>query len=883
MDGRVWEILIVISADLKFKSGELMVSVANQIVNYDLQDGKSSSVIDESTNPRKSACTFCKKRKIKCNRSLPCSSCIKYNNPTCEFPQVSNRRLSKKRILEDELDMLKTKILRLEQGNNELNPTINLTDSPNLDIHKGTTSPSTKYDSSSDTSSKFYEFRTMELNFLMHESADGEFECFKDQETSTYINGRPRRAYGPLSWRGMCNFDPALKLHWDYYTHTITKTLNLRSKECVAELDKILARFRKYREKNVNLSESIRESSSFLKISLSPNQEEENEMLVKKIESILPPRKVIWALVDVFIKCFTFCHQIIIEEEFTKIISELIGGSHRDFTKPKLNYKSKIDLANAGIFLICLRFGYLTFLPTLLREHPSKPSDLLYMESDVKDYLSHYPVTSEFIELSDDCLSRFNLLDPCCFESFLLLVFSYMYKCFGPEHGVEPNNVEITNMRAFILQVAFSMGLNRNPTTKNGLITPMDRLGRHIWSQLVFDDVCNTLACGYPLLHTIYPYDEADFKFDPTIFPISTTGMTSSEMHKLKEAQLFMLFNQLNKKIQDIAKDFLMKLSDPNKSLKVGEVLYFLETLETELERSNGMLDYATINFEKVAALPSGFFQSFVLKMEIIFKFSTIPYYFKLFNYFEEMGEYELACYCLKKIVQNQLINLELFQEIGTNDEILSVLLIPQILGILHRNLLVNLSLNVRLQIINSNNELIKNTLDSISKNTQLHLGFVEKLLDKYYYAWYIKVIVVFGFASSEKTIEEIKSQELNFSLDFPMFRDEKFLLKVNQLYIQSNDSHMKILSKYKNPDDRSPDVPTPMTSASKQFSETTPSASSVPSTDYPNDGSSKLSAPSDPNDFNDFLSYMSTFNSNDFLDEKVVDELLRDIDFDFR
>lgn len=861
-----------------------MTSVASLLTNYDLQQGVSLPGTDKSEKLKKLACTFCKKRKIKCDRAYPCSSCLKYKNSTCEYVAGTNKRISKKRILENEVDMLKSKILKLEKKddpvmkNGSYSSEFVENNSPYGLRHISNGFPTGMYgDTSSEESSSTFEFQSMELNFLMHDSADEEFDIFKDQETSTYLSVNPSRAYGPLSWRGMCNLDPALKLHWDYYTQAITKMLNNKSASYIKKLDDDLATFRKCIYKNVNVTECFRDRVNFVSFFRGANTNEDNAAFMDEIKCILPPRKVLWALIDVFISCFTFSHQIIHEEDFRRDMSELLGGSYRDFSSPDLNFKSIADTANAGILLICLRFGYLTLQPVILKSKELSPSHILYVDSDVKEYLLAHPIEVNFIEYSESCLSRFNLLDPCCFEGFFLLVFSYLYKCFGPEHGIEPNNVEVGNMRAFILQVAYSMGLNRNPTTKHGIITPFDRLGRHIWSQLVFDDICTSLGTGHTLIHNAYPYDEADFKFDPSLFPITTDNMSSVELKRLKEAQVFMMFNQLNKKVQDITKDFLMKLTDPTRSLTAKQVFKFLENLEIELIKSNGILDYATSNFKKVADLSEDFFRSFVLKVEILFKFSTVPYYFKLFNMFEKKGEYDLACYCLKKIISNQLINYDLFHEVANNDEILSILLIPQALGILHRNLLVNLSINVRLQIINERDDLVKILFSNISKNTQLHFGFIEKLLDKYYYAWYIKMIVVCGFATSERTIKEVRGQELNFSLDFPMFKDANYLQKVNELYENSNNDHMRLFSRFKPTDEMSSKTSTETISTaaspnSCQFPDS--STSSHPSSTFPDN------EPNLQNEFSDVWSYLNEIGS-DFVDYKVADELLREINLD--
>ncbi|KAM9935437.1 hypothetical protein OXX80_004992 [Metschnikowia pulcherrima] len=41
-------------------------------------------------------CNFCKRRKVRCDKGTPCSACVKYGNPICEYPPESTPRTSEK-------------------------------------------------------------------------------------------------------------------------------------------------------------------------------------------------------------------------------------------------------------------------------------------------------------------------------------------------------------------------------------------------------------------------------------------------------------------------------------------------------------------------------------------------------------------------------------------------------------------------------------------------------------------------------------------------------------------------------------------------------------------------------------------------------------------
>lgn len=70
-----------------------------------------------TTSTRKIACTFCKRRKIKCDKQERCGGCVKYNNPLCVY-ENPKKRTPKNQVIETELDVLKNKILRLEEALN---------------------------------------------------------------------------------------------------------------------------------------------------------------------------------------------------------------------------------------------------------------------------------------------------------------------------------------------------------------------------------------------------------------------------------------------------------------------------------------------------------------------------------------------------------------------------------------------------------------------------------------------------------------------------------------------------------------------------------------------------------------------------------------------
>lgn len=65
-------------------------------------------------------CGFCKKRKVKCDKGNPCSTCIKYGNMECHYDiqgvdVVSNKVNDAEYMVQGELQILKAKIRNLEE------------------------------------------------------------------------------------------------------------------------------------------------------------------------------------------------------------------------------------------------------------------------------------------------------------------------------------------------------------------------------------------------------------------------------------------------------------------------------------------------------------------------------------------------------------------------------------------------------------------------------------------------------------------------------------------------------------------------------------------------------------------------------------------------
>ncbi|KAK6456867.1 fungal-specific transcription factor [Scheffersomyces xylosifermentans] len=195
-----------------------------------MTDSDSGSGQSKKRNRLSLSCTYCKKRKVKCDRGRPCSSCTKYNVVhLCEYPDPiwsepvaitgsgnsHNTHVFTPPEVQSQLDMLKSKIREIESS-----------------LHKDNGSSKGATISTSPTS--------MAQNHKQHFNLHWEDFQYNPEKNPTYVGINPyasseetinmyegytpihirdaarRMNYGPFAWLSIMKKDPGLKDLWKF-------------------------------------------------------------------------------------------------------------------------------------------------------------------------------------------------------------------------------------------------------------------------------------------------------------------------------------------------------------------------------------------------------------------------------------------------------------------------------------------------------------------------------------------------------------------------------------------------------------------------------------------------------------------------------------------
>lgn len=391
-------------------------------------------------------CLFCRKRKKKCTREIPCQECLRAN-VKCEYP---NLNISKK--------------TKSQESQNSLNGTV-------IDIYQNKLSN-----------------RRLTNNETMHNIP--KFNIYKKYSS---INIRQSRQinYGPFSWISLMKSDPILSSLEQYVLSNFFDLQEVKSKSF---LDK-------------NHNEQLPQD---LKNIVHPEEEESqaNKELIPNIENFslteftrelanaLPLFEMTWDLINIFFKSIYPILPIIDESLFKNNIQRiLVRQEEIDGTKWKINITKNTDITVIGILLIVMRISF-SF------QYEGSPLQCFKGVIDGKTprWIHEVEVLKSYrhILLAKKCISHFSISRKSSIEVLQLLMVYKFYHKYSPEKsdGVDECDSELT--LASMIQLAISLGVNREPTLVPNFKDDEKfcHLIRKLWYILVIWDIHETCVSG---------------------------------------------------------------------------------------------------------------------------------------------------------------------------------------------------------------------------------------------------------------------------------------------------------------------------------------------------------------------------------------------------
>lgn len=348
---------------------------------------------------------------------------------------------------------------------------------------------------------------------------------FYEGYTPIYMKDISRRKnFGPLSWLAVIKHDPALEklceflcLFLDKPTRAaISKAMNVHETEGKSRIAEKKLTDQKAKDLkheitegqknstiavNVLLKDSIEMNKSALVLGVSSLESELDleRRLVDRIELILPTQKILWTLINRFFESVYPYMPFLDEETFKSDITRIIGPEGYDDIKLEpLKIDMKLEFAILGTLLLVLRLTYVSLTTNVTgmdeEKNTSDPVALLLLEN---------PVGPKATIMAQLCMDQFDLLRRTNLVVLQLAMYVRMVQVYDPEDGdgADGGNSQIFN--GVLLQMAYSLGLNREPDYLHGMIQDdgkANNLGRKIWCHLMIADTEHSFKFGTPTL-----------------------------------------------------------------------------------------------------------------------------------------------------------------------------------------------------------------------------------------------------------------------------------------------------------------------------------------------------------------------------------------------
>lgn len=772
-------------------------------------------------------CDFCKRRKVKCDRGSPCSSCVKYNNRNCHYEEITitipkpdaagESELQNIPVTDDpikaEIILLKQKLRNLEESVVPNEEALAKDGSHFFDMDKGLPSPNFAIGKS---------LESLYANNPYH--SDSDEINFSEGYTPIYDRGvAGRKYYGPLSFYSLVKVDPALtKLH-DTIKRNKTSIFKIPQQEDNAKEELFRAKLTDMEGENltrpydasvgnklVHLKTNMPEKQmNCIGLGLSFYQGEINQELelLKKIELILPNKRVIWKLFRRYFNCIYQHLPIFDEVVFQEQIEVLIGyESDREERVLNLKIQRKLDFLILGQLLVVLRFAYLSLFSNIIAVNVANyvTDDPNPLAQEIK-FLLNNPVNIETINLAHECLNQFNLFGSINLSMLQLAMAIKYYHQYAPEDGDGAESGEAQAFSSLLVSMSHSLGLHRDPDNFPEVFTDqrLNNLCRKLWYTLIIGDSESSLFSGQPMSII---YDRFDTK--PPQFRAGSANVRDLRI----EERVCTCFED-SEAIFDFLGLIINMISKIRGVLKVSDVVNKLNELETGLLVSSNQiwhhLNYKELSSEEI------FFK--IIKMKVYFKLNNyvMAICFHLFNFYEKKRKPAHAFYYLKKVLALSVSELLPFyyQLLNQSDIMLKggtdLFITPGFELAIHKSLVMLFSIYIRIKSslvsietnydvnhfqvhessICNRYKMLTYFGDLVRKCIDYFIKAISNLSHRYFYAWKVSKI--------QHMIIRIMEEEKFFSKGFLHVETNGFKFS-NEMIIDLTDLLKKSLKKVK-------------------------------------------------------------------------------------
>lgn len=473
-----------------------------------------------------------------------------------------------------------------------------------------------------------------------------------------------------------------------------------------------------------------------------------NSSMYTRIVSLLPPKPIIlkylrfyFTKINPFFPIFDF------NMFLTNIDRIILEDSNIGL---RINIEQKVDIVQISSLLLMLKIShsYLIYYRESCSRNPEGPVD--------QDSLAllEYPIYYQLIQLAKDCLKEFDLHSTkklSVLQAFILTSINNVIS-FENNSNLKDSDSLIPSM----IQIAINLGLNRDPENhpEDVLTAEQKELRCNIWAVLIMLETLDAAIYGKCIT-------------DDSISDVGSKSRTSSmvlDLHELLKP-LRLHFHALVKEVRNAPGPY---------SLKV--ITYHLSELEKLVELNFGSItSYILTNNEFI----ENDYRLLKLLCLLHFKLFLMKFYFLLYSFYQSKDESDLLFYYFKKLNTTFMIDFSpLFQFLpgSTSNPLVRVLINPVTirycsLFIIHGYLSV---LHIKYSSDYSNiSEQKKSLLYALCSKMitaqRYSLSYFAPLAKKYYLAWKSCTTLLFGLFKfrtndSFKEIKFIKGSFHNFT-----------------------------------------------------------------------------------------------------------------------
>lgn len=704
----------------------------------------------------KRSCSFCRRKKVKCDQKVPCSTCIRYGNDDCDLRMLPPEATNTPNI------KLVPKLKKPVRGDTSSNSPSGI---PVETYSKGS-----------------LEAQTGCILDKRHILFNSDEETVNIHEGKQILGTGPadRQTFGPFSW-------VTLHLNDKYYTFlihfckslkdfdTILNDMNTYAKEC-EKFKSDMYKSKNNHSSRQNIAANYKDEAMFTKIcdkrkkfhnnSLWLKEKHDKLELINHLKDILPSRNEVKFLLNIFFSSVHGLIPIVDESDFRKKIRQMLEEQYES-----TDIERKFDLATIGILFLILRLSAIS---------ASLLSNAIVQEeisSDRPENERYYiEKTSEYFNAAKTCLENTNLYQCNNIPALQLLIFIYVLHIYSPEENGGLDGRPTKKIFSNILQLAVSIGLNNDPSKLPPRFRhpKLDNLSRKIWCFIMYLDICDSIATGDPLSTAALPSD--------TQWPaFSELELNNDALYLEKE-----IIENLQKRyvILGCLSDVLSSLLNNNKDMKLKDLSTKISSIESINKEIEVLIKEFTTSSKVITISDAMNILHYLNLNSLLFSL-----YFKLFLHHEKTinhvfrdhyiikymdcslrGPYQLYFYIRKKAA---IFDKSCFK----------LVIIPNLLHMMQKSFICILLLMIRLKFLKEKLKKCEtesgmaNQLSSIMKcddavslllrRFTILTDIAHTLFSSYYMAWRLYRVSTFVISMilSDEFNERIAEKFLNFNI----------------------------------------------------------------------------------------------------------------------